>query len=355
MDAFKNGERIVHPAFGTGTVLNIEEKGSLKIAFDTVGEKRINPRYGRLTSLTPAEEALRRQEEIEWLETFFFENERAEHHLGGHWHPFFDDALAIIKQLPEILPKSLLQVACADNQKLPRHPIPSLWPEGIHLAWPLRTHGLMVTLKISEDGPSEFVSLYPSMVTGSQHRVRIDRVFVWNGGLEAQIEGNIAEMQVTFFDTLYASNRCFYEMGRLCEFILTGIAYHCQRAGDRIFEINDPKIVRILNKDFPDQKGRKTVPVHTKGMAALIPLEEGDRDEYTFHGSVKDVEEITILDRPGWVCKTTVLRAMEPEMDIDLRIVITRRVWEEIEPPEVGEDIEGSLWLQGYLWYPKPV
>ena len=62
MDAFKNGERIVHPVFGTGTVLNIEEKGSLKIAFDTVGEKRIGPRYAGLTRLTPAEESLKKRE-----------------------------------------------------------------------------------------------------------------------------------------------------------------------------------------------------------------------------------------------------------------------------------------------------
>ncbi len=61
-------------------------------------------------------------------------------------------------------------------------------------------------------------------------------------------------------------------------------------------------------------------------------------------GSVEGLaEEITVLDQPGWICEVTVLRGMDPEMDIDLKILVTRRVWEEIEAPRIGEDIEGAL------------
>jgi hypothetical protein len=36
--------------------------------------------------------------------------------------------------------------------------------------------------------------------------------------------------------------------------------------------------------------------------------------------------------------------------DHDLDIVITRCAWSGEEQPQVGQDIEGRLWLQGYLW-----
>jgi hypothetical protein len=36
-------------------------------------------------------------------------------------------------------------------------------------------------------------------------------------------------------------------------------------------------------------------------------------------------------------------------IDREYNIVITRRVWRGDQPPAVGQDIEGQLWLQGRL------
>ena len=38
--------------------------------------------------------------------------------------------------------------------------------------------------------------------------------------------------------------------------------------------------------------------------------------------------------------------------DADLDIHITRRAWSGPQAPQVGQDIDGLLWLQGYLWMP---
>ncbi len=49
----------------------------------------------------------------------------------------------------------------------------------------------------------------------------------------------------------------------------------------------------------------------------------------------------------------TVLRGLaDGESDMDLTILVTRRVWRGDQPPVVGMEIEGSLWLQGRLWMP---
>ena len=33
----------------------------------------------------------------------------------------------------------------------------------------------------------------------------------------------------------------------------------------------------------------------------------------------------------------------------DLPIVVTAKAWDHDSPPEVGQDVKGTLWMQGYL------
>ena len=35
----------------------------------------------------------------------------------------------------------------------------------------------------------------------------------------------------------------------------------------------------------------------------------------------------------------------------ELDVFVTGRAWSGPEPPKAGEDIEGSLWMQGRLWW----
>ncbi|TLD41122.1 MAG: hypothetical protein JETT_2643 [Candidatus Jettenia ecosi] len=41
--------------------------------------------------------------------------------------------------------------------------------------------------------------------------------------------------------------------------------------------------------------------------------------------------------------------------EFDLDIIVTEKVWGNKPPPQIGDDIEGTLWLQGYLWYPDSI
>ncbi len=40
----------------------------------------------------------------------------------------------------------------------------------------------------------------------------------------------------------------------------------------------------------------------------------------------------------------------EGDEELELDILITRRSWQGSEAPAIGQDIEGTLWLQGFLW-----
>ena len=74
-----------------------------------------------------------------------------------------------------------------------------------------------------------------------------------------------------------------------------------------------------------------------------------DRDNYQFRGPVRDVAAFDgWLGQSGWKVRVGVMQFEDGSADLD--VFITERAWASPEPPRVGQDIEGSLWLQGRLW-----
>lgn len=69
-------------------------------------------------------------------------------------------------------------------------------------------------------------------------------------------------------------------------------------------------------------------------------------DDYQLRAPIKQVTEFQdFLGQEGWRVRATVFRFGDEDADLD--IVITRRAWSGDQPPHVGQDIEGTLWLQG--------
>jgi hypothetical protein len=103
----------------------------------------------------------------------------------------------------------------------------------------------------------------------------------------------------------------------------------------------------------PDQIAWEEALARSGGEDPLPhPAEKGDRDKYSFRGPVKRVEPIEeFLGQSGWLLRVAVMRNEDDsDHEIDLEIVVTKRIWQADTPPAAGQDIEGSLWLQGYLF-----
>ncbi|HEY9112555.1 MAG TPA: hypothetical protein VIM92_12385, partial [Rhodanobacteraceae bacterium] len=67
----------------------------------------------------------------------------------------------------------------------------------------------------------------------------------------------------------------------------------------------------------------------------------------------KEMKPFPMLGQDGWLVTVCVMRYLdESDRELDLRVLVTPRVWKESRPPRVGEDVHGTLWLQGYLWSP---
>ena len=349
---FHPNDRVFHPIFGYGTVVEVgEDSEQLSVHFDGYATKWLALKYAFLRLVTPEEEASETARAVSWLDTFVFEEE-GDHYFGTRWTPFFDDAEGFFQRLPEILPKAIPLQGYGDFFP-PPHQCPPDWSKVRYLAWPDVHQAVLLAIKENEGRESELVSLFPHCRSGVEHTVTIERVLVWKDGCKAQIEGVVGPACITFFDTLYGVNRGWYESGRDLQFILTGIAYDARKAPIEEFDI-PPSEVDASIREKAKQNGIDLAElpskIDTRHMQMLLPIPDWDRDDYQFHGPVKSVKETVMLNQPGWLVRTALVRGMEDDREYDFDILITRKAWEGDEPPRAGENIEGAMWLQGYLW-----
>ena len=283
--------------------------------------------------------------------TFWRESQDQEHYCGSHWDPFYENVDYLFDELPTIISQAKPFRAFSDMHPGP-HKIPVDWTRGFSLCWPNADCGLIITLRIAETA-NEVVNLFPFVNDGTEARIEVEKVFVWISGLEAQIEGYWNDCPVTFFDISFPDNRAWYEAGKHRNFILSGIAY----------EAGPPKVAKLALE--PDSAGAERLrgdleriglglsdewkpELHLEDSAIFLPISGWDRDDYQFRGPVREVSPFgDLLGQSGWRVRVTVMRFDDEDADLD--VFVTRRAWSSDKPPEVGQDIEGTLWLQGQL------
>ena len=347
------GSRLENTALGAGTVTFVGSE-HIGVAFDDGTEALIRREALATEAADPVPQVQPSQDGLPWPQsTFVAEGGGARHFLGSHWDPFVEDSKEIMAQLPQIVPKAMVQTGYGDDRP-PARQAPADWPKGFELVWPLREQGLALILR-PESAANLIVSLFPFFAQGSQQTLRLRSVLVWEGGLEAQITAVWGEGEVTFFDTQYLINRAWYEAGMVYDFILSGVAYSAGLAQPREWTIQrHPDQVAWMNLRLkPDEQAHEAAcTMHAEGAAMFLPVPDWDLDDYSFHAPVKSVTGFSDwLGQDGWRVRATVMRFGDEDAELD--ILITRRAWSGDAPPQVGQDIEGRLWLQGRLWMPR--
>ncbi len=351
---FQKNDRVRHPVFGRGTVTDPGKNSTIEVQFDIGGKKRLDLRYAKLSVISPEEEAqfvLELQRSIS--ETFAQPDQEDAHGHGSHWALFTDDISAFLgATLPTAAQRGVIAPCWGVNNPASFVLSPDE-PKGVNLVWPIPRQGMMLVIRLEEYGVNELISAYPWVSEGVQHQILLEKVLPWNNRLEAQIEATIKGMSITFFDTLYSQHKAFYRTGRYYSFILAGFAYSCAVFEPKPFEITDPTSIRILrNTGQGEEANLSQVKVETKGMAALLPIPEWDRDDYWFQAPVKEVTETELLGKKTWQIRATVLRDLDENSDIDLYIYVTENTLADGNVPNPGDDITGRMWLLGYMWYP---
>jgi hypothetical protein len=405
MGDYDIGSRIWHADHGLGTV-GWAGTEYLGIHFDLHGRAMIKRMAADMRLATTADEqhALRAitgeniAEPATSAESFFArETEEGAHSLGSHWQAFFDDAQAVLLKLPEILKVADLHRGYAQFFQPPA-PATEDWPRGAVLLgsseaigatmgftnashrWDNQTpwrspggaldetperaqragardSGVATVLRMaSTTGEANMVcSLFPYCFHGIEQAVVLDRVHVWKNGLEARVEGHIGPASLTFYDIDFVNNRDWYAHGRVCAFVLTGLAYDAKLARRQTFSVTRPSdwcegMAWLSGEDriLPADSDESTETYSTEGMCLLLPVDGWDVDDYTFQGPIKDLWGMSMLGQRAWRARVAVMGDGSSELNLD--IVITDRAWSGSSPPKVGQSIEGRLWLQGRLW-----
>lgn len=342
------GDRIHQAPYGAGTVTFVGVD-HVAVALDAGGEVLL--RRDGMGAATPPEGG---RDSAPWpASVFVHECDEDPHARGCHWQALAVTPDDIFARLPEILPRAVLQTGYGGSNPKPPRTVPADWSAGFQLVWPQRTRGLAVVMGV--EAKAKFVTtVFPFFAVGSQHALVLRRVSAWKGGLEARITADWGDTTVTFFDARYVINRARYETDRAHHFILTGVAYGAAPAQKRELNFNrHPDEAAWLNLCVKggDNPREATCTISLDGAALLLPARGRDVDDYEFHGPVKSVTPFADwLGQDGWRVCATVRRIADQAVDLD--IVITRHAWSGKAAPRVGQDIEGRLWLQGYLAMP---
>ncbi len=280
--------------------------------------------------------------------TFVWEDGNREHYCGTHWKPFFGNPEEIFEELPEIIPTLAFGETFGDIYAGP-HKIPPDWAKGHHLYWPNWNRGLVATLLISGDEP-ELMNISPYAGVGIQTCIEIEKVHVWASGTEAQIEGLWGESPVSFFDLHFLGNRAWYEAGKRREFVLAGIAYGAYVSRIGTLGVTPESRSAVSRRIRVRPTVGNGAHIGLEGSSIFIPITDRDRDDYRFRGPVRKVTAFhDWLGQSGWTATVGIMEFEGKSLDLD--IFITERAWGGGKPPRAGQDIEGSLWLQGRLWY----
>ena len=179
------------------------------------------------------------------------------------------------------------------------------------------------------------VSAYPEAVGGALWPITLTEVVPWANGIEGQIRGSCRGADVAFFDTRFYANRRKYRPGETYNFHMSAFAYALGRAADTEVETG---------------MGAK---VSLRGAHAYMPAnldnDTADIDDYWFHSPLED--EISTAMLAGRLLRAyPVILALPEDFPMALSIYAAEHV---LAPGTTrlrpGEDLEGFLWLQGYV------
>lgn len=335
-----------HEQFGLGVVTEDQHAGEVPVDFD--GAARVlNADAAALVRVSEREELARRRD------TFHQEREgECEHFLGSHWKPFYRTPRRAAANVQAVLDASIMSRFSPDC--LPPRVSSAAgieWPaDPVYFTGPEPGLSMRAIIQVDASGQPVLVGFFPCVGGGHHYTVMIERVSVWPGGLEAQIEGAVGAAAVSFFDCGYGEHRNRYLKDARLDFLLSAIAYECSPAEQETVDVPFASETRKL-MSLPG--GEAPVEVSVEGASMLFPIEEWDCDDYWFRGPVSHVEAVRMLGRRAWLVTARVCRGIAEEPDdpddLDLPIVITDRAWRHKAPPVVGQDIEGTVWLQGSL------
>lgn len=197
-------------------------------------------------------------------------------------------------------------------------------------------HGehLRVCVLVSQN---RLVSAYPEALRGNLWPITISAIVPWANGLEGQLTGECNGATISFFDTHFYENNHKYTLGYTYSFQLAALAYTL-----------GPAIEKEAMLD--DGSGAK---LSFRGACAYMPAGTGsegaDIDDLWFHSPLGGkITSAEIAGKSLQVYPITIAIPGGFEMNLNL-YAAGHAIAPSLADRQPGDDLEGFLWLQGYL------
>jgi len=198
-------------------------------------------------------------------------------------------------------------------------------------------------------------SAYPVLLKGIRHAVTLDHFEPWKYGIEGWIHGHItdASVPICFFDTRYYAGSAIYQPGQVLDVSLAGLAYFLRPIQLRSFEIKEGPMwemerQRRLDEGDSHAEAERPVEIHMTGASIFLP--RGGKnvlDEAQFQGVVDAIESFEHDGQTIYRLEMIVLRPDDHECR--LPVFVSEHVLDGYVP-RLGEDVEGTMWLQGQIF-----
>ncbi len=194
-------------------------------------------------------------------------------------------------------------------------------------------------------------SAYPVVLEGITYPLTIRRVEPWEYGIEGWIHAELIddEVSITFFDTMFFAGSSSLGPGSVVEYSLAGLAYRLAPIRMRSIAICTGALwemerQRRLENGESDEQADRPVDVHMTGAAIFLPREGDQCDEAQFQGVI---EAIDVFDHDNQKVYRLEMVLMRPgDAEFRLPVFVSERVLEGYVP-HIGDDAEGSMWVQG--------
>lgn len=224
---------------------------------------------------------------------------------GAHWDAVLGD--------DELVREAIVEAARA-GETVPRRAV-----EGQGVTGRLHPAGNPVrTCAVTTDGT--LTTAYP-VGNGIAHEVTVTEVVEWANGVEAQVAFDLSGRRAAAFDAGYF-RPIDYGPGDAVRMELSGFAYELAPAGGE---------AAVTEGEVPEE-----------GEAAFVGFDGGDVDDYLVRGRVGEVRQGTYRGRDVYG-----LRLSIPEGG-EVAVYAADHVLEGYVP-EPGDEVEGVLWLQGWI------
>jgi len=204
----------------------------------------------------------------------------------------------------------------------------------------------------SRTPPRNFLyTAYPALYDGCVNTVQIQHIRECSDGLEALI-GAATEQgaDITFFDPHYHLNKSRYKTGTTQNVIFAALAYRLHPAEqDEILITEGPSQELHRQKILEENPGADiskitSVSFSLKNACGLMPTEI--EDDYHYRGVPQHISQLQIDELTLLQIRLTILRDSESGFDI---LLYASEFALGGYRPQIGQDIEGVLWLQGRL------